>query len=450
MKISKVAVKFSIVVSLLLLLIIFFLSSLVLKQKEKSFIMEMELRTRFFGRAVQEAIFPKKDLFQVHFAVNEIMREKGIIYACAWDESGKFISHSISERLNKFAQTAVGKNAVVSKEFLIQEYEEEGESFYDFAFPLQIGDKIIGGIRIGFSKQSMAQALAEVRFQILKIAVFVLALGILVTMLVIGFMVRPINYLAAAAKEIGAGNLKIHVNEKGKDEIGELSRTFNQMVKGLNEREFLRETFGKYVNPEVARLALENKLKFGGERKNVSILISDIRDFTSLSEEVPAEKLIKMLNEYFDKMVAVITERGGSIDKYMGDAILSVFGAPLPLENHPLNAVLSAWEMKTALEKFNLEHDIKFRMGIAVHTGEAIVGNIGSHKKMEYTCIGDPVNTVSRIESLNKEFKTEILLSEDTYSFVSERIIVREISNVKIRGKKKEINIYELKGIKEI
>jgi len=447
MRISKVALKFSLIVIILLLISIFSLAGLVMRQRENSFIREMEVKAKFFARSAREAMFPKRDLFQIHFALTEILKEKGILYASVFDENGKFIDHSQRKLVGFSEKTAVAGKSVQTEKILIQKYKQQGQGFYDVTVPIFIGSKKIGGVRVGFSDKSIKDALAKVKNKIFGISLSILAVAVFVTFVSVGFMVKPINELAKDAAEIGKGNLNIEVKEAGKDEIGDLSRTFKQMIKGLKEREFLRDTFGKYVNPEVARLALGGKLRLGGEKKNVTILLSDIRSFTSMSEKLPPENLVKLLNEFFDVMVEAIVSFGGNIDKYIGDAILSTFGAPLDLPQHPLQACKAAVEMQKRLKNFNKNHSLNMRNGIAIHTGEVIAGNIGSSKKMEYTSIGDTVNTAARIEPLNKKYGTDIIISETTYQLVSEKVEAKFLGEETLRGKKEPLKIYHLLAV---
>jgi len=448
MRISKIALKFSFVVILLLLSAIFILSTLIVKLRTNSFIREMEVKAKFFARSTREAIFPKKDMFQLHFALTEILKEKGIIYASIFNDNGKVIDHSNRNLIGYSEKTPWALKGVRAKKVLTQIYRKGKEKFYDIAIPIFIGNKKIGGVRIGFSQSSVEEALKSVRYKIFTIAIVIIIIGVVVTFIVVGFMVKPINSLAYAARKIGEGNLDVKVKESGNDEIGELSRTFNDMVKGLAEREFLRDTFGKYVNPEVANRALRGELKLGGEKRIVTMLLSDIRGFTSKSESMEPEELVKLLNNFFNLMVEEITKNKGNIDKYIGDAIMAEFGAPLDMEDHAFKAVISALGMRKKLKIFNEKFNLNWQIGIGIHTGEVISGNIGSDKKMEYTCIGDTVNVSARIEPLNKKYKTDILISEETYNFVKDRVEVELMGEEVLRGKTESLKIYYLKGIR--
>ena len=207
---------------------------------------------------------------------------------------------------------------------------------------------------------------------------------------------------------------------------------------------------GKYISQDVMQNVVKNidDLKLGGKRSVVTILFSDIRGFTSLSEKMEAVDVSKLLNDYFSEMEPIITKYNGVINKFIGDAVMAVFGDPIEDENHPQNAVKCAYEMLLKLEylreKWVQEGKPKIEIGIGINTGEDFVVNIGTESRMEYTVIGDSVNLASRIESFNKEYKTNLLVSSSTYSYISSIAEVREIRDVQIRGKTQKTNIYEV------
>jgi adenylate cyclase len=224
------------------------------------------------------------------------------------------------------------------------------------------------------------------------------------------------------------------------------------MIKGLKDRDFIKDTFGRYVSKQVAEAILNGRLELGGERKRATVLISDIRNFTAISEKFPPEEVVDFLNEYFSEMVSVVIKYEGTLDKFIGDALLAVFGAPIAHPDDAKRAVFAALEMQEKLKEFNKKRVKKgkneIRIGIAVHTGNLVAGNIGSEVRMEYTVIGDTVNLTSRLEPLNKQFGTQILISESTYSEVKDDIEVREIPAVELRGKEEKVKIYDVLGKK--
>lgn len=443
-KVSKIAIKFSGIVSALILIIMLMMASLILKQTKDSLIKEMQIRAEFFARDVRESLFPKPDAFNLYFAAQEMAKEKAILYAMVLGSDGKILAHNdkikIGEKLSdRFWDILKYNNQTIVS-------EEEG--FYDIGVPIIVGETKVGAIRIGFSQQSIKNALTEMKNKIVLITVSVLFISIFVTIIVVAVMVKPINTLAALAKKIGEGDLNYQIKIKSKDEIGDLGNNFNEMIKGLREKKFIRDTFGRYVSSSVAEAILSGRLKLGGERKKATVLFSDIRDFTSMSEKLPPEDIVVFLNEYFTEMVSIITKYEGVLDKFIGDAILAVFGAPISRHGDAHRAVFAALEMHQRLKIFNEKRSKagknNINIGIGINTGELVAGNIGSEVRMEYTVIGDTVNLSERIEELNKEFGTKILISEDTYNEIKDEVEVREIQSVSIRGKEQKITVYEV------
>ena len=215
-------------------------------------------------------------------------------------------------------------------------------------------------------------------------------------------------------------------------------------------KEKVESAMGKYMSEDVMKSVVQNidNLGLGGKKAVVTVLFSDIRGFTSMSEKMSAQEVSQLLNEYFSEMEPIVTKYNGIINKFIGDAVMAVFGEPIQDENHPLNAVRCGYEMLLKVQEMNRRHQEEnkqvFQIGIGVNTGEVFVGNIGSEKRMEYTVIGDTVNLASRLESYNKIYGTHMLISESTYSASVDSLTVNKISGVEIRGKADKIDIYEV------
>lgn len=215
-------------------------------------------------------------------------------------------------------------------------------------------------------------------------------------------------------------------------------------------KEKIKNAMGKYLSQDIMKNVVQNidDIKLGGKKANLTVLFSDIRGFTSMSENMTAEEVSLILNEYFSEMEPIISKYNGVINKFIGDAVMAIFGEPIQDINHAQNAVKCAFEMLKKVEqlrnKWLSEGKPKIEIGVGINTGEAFVGNIGSEKRLEYTVIGDTVNLASRIEGYNKVYKTNLLISSSTYSNVSDIVDVIKIADVVIRGKSKKMDIYEV------
>jgi adenylate cyclase len=225
----------------------------------------------------------------------------------------------------------------------------------------------------------------------------------------------------------------------------------------LEERKhtnFLKNAFGKYINKELLSQIIkkENELRLGGTKRTITIFFSDIRGFTSLCEKLDPDKLAHLLNTYLTKMTKIILENKGTLDKFIGDAIMAFWNAPLIEKRHAILACKTAKEQIAELKilqgKLKKQKLPELSIGIGIHTGEAIIGNMGSEERFDYTAIGDSVNISSRLEDLTKLYKLNIILSEDTYNLVKKEFQCRKVDIVKLKGKKIPINIYELSSYK--
>ncbi|MEH2408726.1 GAF domain-containing protein [Nostoc sp.] len=225
------------------------------------------------------------------------------------------------------------------------------------------------------------------------------------------------------------------------------------VLEDISQEKRMKTTMSRYLTPHVAEqvMALGEDALMVGERKEVTILFSDIRGYTTLTENLGAAEVVSLLNQYFETMVEAVFNYEGTLDKFIGDALMAVFGAPLPLtENHAWRAVQSALDMRRRLEEFNQRRIIQaqpqIRIGIGISSGDVVSGNIGSRKRMDYTVIGDSVNLSSRLEAVTKDYGCDILLSELTYELCSDRIWVRQLDKIRVKGKHQAVNIYELIG----
>ncbi len=294
-------------------------------------------------------------------------------------------------------------------------------------------------------------------------------LGVVMVLVFAGYLTNPLTRVVLAMEKIISTNdMSSRVEVEYNDETGKLAHTFNIMV-GALERAYkqikrkafeavvaqkrehkVRTMFQKFVPADVIEQFFANPEKMlVGENRVISILFSDIRSFTSISEQMMPDDLVNSLNRYFTVMVDIIADRGGTIDKYIGDAIMAFFGAPARHKDDALNSVLAGIEMNEALVEFNANQrkldKPEFRIGVGINYGVVTVGNIGTEKKMDYTIIGDMVNLGSRLEGLTKKYKQPLLISESLHQKVHEQIPCRLIDTVAVKGRAKGVKIYSAK-----
>jgi sigma-B regulation protein RsbU (phosphoserine phosphatase) len=288
-------------------------------------------------------------------------------------------------------------------------------------------------------------------------AVAVLSLIILAAVIIVisRGITRPLRHLARKTADIARGDFTAKVPETGAREIADLAGSFNRMGRELidymEKRDFIRDTFGRYVTPEVVKILLESKeaLEMGGETREVSLLISDLRGFTALTSDMAPEDVIPFLNRYLGKMIEILVDYRAVIDEILGDGILAFFGAPEPLEDHPRRAVACALAMQEAMGDLNrlnqadgLPH---LEMGIAVNTGTVVVGNIGSERRSKYSVVGSHVNFASRIESF--ALGGQVLISATTYERVKELVEVGDLLQAEMKGIPGKATLYEVRAI---
>ncbi len=263
-------------------------------------------------------------------------------------------------------------------------------------------------------------------------------------------LTSPLETLAELTNQVAKGNFTARSDVRSRDEVGQLGEAFNHMIEGLVERDKVKNMFSKFHGSSVTEDLLKGNLELGGSNKLVTVFFSDIRGFTKFSEGHSPEQVVEMLNEYFQIMVGIINKHGGIVDKFIGDAIMAVWGAPNASERDTQNAVKASIEMRIALNLLNelraTRNQVPIRIGMGLHRGQAISGTIGSSERMEYTVIGDTVNQSSRIEAATKSFGTDLLLSEDMATFVGEEFLLEQAGTVEVKGKEVPLKLFKVRG----
>ena len=276
------------------------------------------------------------------------------------------------------------------------------------------------------------------------------ALAILVIYYYSKSLSGPIRKLVGATRDIEEGRYDLGLRPKSQDEIGVLTRAFVNMGMGLEEKERIKDAFGRFVNKDMAEMAEKGEIQLGGEIKPATIFFSDIRSFTAISEQLTPGEVVTFLNEYMTLMVECVNQTQGVVDKYIGDAIMAVWGTPISKGNDAENAINGALMMRTALRKFNQDRGGErkpiIKIGCGLNSGDVLAGQIGSNDRMEYTVIGDAVNLASRIEALNKPMGSDILISQGTADQVEGIYDLVPMNKIKVKGKSEPQQIYAVLG----
>ncbi|MDP7422062.1 MAG: adenylate/guanylate cyclase domain-containing protein [bacterium] len=295
-------------------------------------------------------------------------------------------------------------------------------------------------------------ALMPLAFSALAVVYFIIIALIMSHSLRQG-IIRPQELLIRRMAGVKDGNYDLKTTVFTNDEIGQLKSSFNEMLAGLRHREFIKDTFGKFMSIEVSRQILEEgKINLGGEEVEATVLFSDIRNFTPMSESMSPDEVVSFLNEYFAHTVKPILDERGVVNKYIGDCIMALFGVPEKIDDHADRALQAALRMRSALKEYNESRQEQqqqpVKIGIGIHSGLLVAGNIGAPERIEYTVIGDTVNVASRIESQTKDLAATILISQAVYDRLSgelsSRLEFERCPQITVKGKSEPLDLYKV------
>lgn len=321
------------------------------------------------------------------------------------------------------------------------------------------GAAVKTSVGVTLISQTSEEAILEVSREVRRRAIFVagsaISLAIFFIFLFSMTLTGPIERLADLIKLVSMGNFDVHARSvvKSKDEVGDLAIAFDEMTEGLKERDKVKNLFSKFHGSSVTEDLINKDIGLGGQKKDVVVFFSDIRGFTAFSESRNPEEVVAMLNEYFGVMVSIINKYGGVVDKFIGDAIMAVWGAPKETEYDAMNAVRACLEMRKGLEELNKKRiergDPPIAIGMGLHAGFAISGTIGSDERMEYTIIGNTVNTASRIEASTKAFGADLLITDEVLEKVGDNYNVHYVGAAEVKGRTDAIKMYKVRGYKD-
>jgi adenylate cyclase len=381
------------------------------------------------------------DLARLQTLTDQI-RSDDMAYTALVDREGTIV---LSDPL-----ALIGEETPVSVHSRVEETTWRGDAVWVISTPLERGSVPTDTLQIALRRTRVEAFLDESRNLFRLTGLIAVLAGVLLAQAIGGAVTAPVRHLAAGARRVGQGDLSVQFEADSNDELSILANAYNQMVAGLQEREWLRDMFGRFVSREVAEALRSGQVRLEGENRVVSVLFCDIRGFTTRSERHTPEEMVTLLNEYLPIVVEAAQRHQGTVNKFGGDSTLIIYGAPRRLQESAYQAVLTALEVRANLEGLNARlaarGEAPIRIGVGINTGVALAGAVGSEERQEYTVIGDTVNLASRIEALNKQYPDyDVLISGETYRALGTRRAEFEtvdLGEIEIRGKAQPVHVW--------
>jgi adenylate cyclase len=382
--------------------------------------------------------------------IGEIARDPDVVYVAVTDASDRTIAHSdltlLDRSLGRPTAASLGGGAV-----LVQVLpQRDGSEVIDISLPLMFRQIRVGTVYIGFSRASIVQSVAQARTRSVVITLLMLTVSAGGAAALAAALARPIERLMRATRAVGEGDLSVVLPVTSRDELGALTGAFNDMTRSLREKEMLKRAFSRYVAREVVDEILKHpeEISLTGERRDVTVLFCDIRGFTPTAETLRPEDVVELLNQFYELMIEATFKHDGTVDKFLGDGVMAVFGAPLGRSDHARMAARTALAMQAGIRELSTRRVVAGKpplaIGIGLNAGEVVAGTVGTDARMEYTVVGDSVNLAARLES--SAAAGQILVSAETYARL-DGAVGRWLGRFAVKGKDKEIEVWELLGL---
>ena len=446
-------VKLSLLITALVVLTVALVGLFLLRQQQRSLTAEMTKRgltmAENFAASAKTPLLTNDDL-TLGVLVTDAMKDPDVAYVIVADHDGKVLAHSDPRAVKGTVERPKGLEPLQDR-LLVQNYKTPQGRIIDFAVPLVYSGVPVGALYLGFSEEAINAALASARNQALLITLLMVLAGLGGAIGLAALLSRPIFRLVRATGAVAEGNFNISLPVASRDELGVLTDSFNRMARSLREKEMIKRAFTRYVAREVVEEILKDPehLVLSGERRQVTVLFCDVRGFTPLSERLSPEEVVLLLNDFYNLMIETTFKYDGTLDKFLGDAVMAVFGAPMAHPDHSARAIRTALAMQEGIGGLN-ERRVRdgkeaISVGIGVSAGEAVAGTVGTEDRMEYTVIGDSVNLAARLESNAKP--GQILISHRTYERVRDLVEVRPLGRIRVKGKEEEVEVYEVLGL---
>lgn len=388
-------------------------------------------------------------------ATEQAWRQSAIMHSRLF--GGKVIDEGTIEPLRSICRLLTFSKASDSR-FWHRLCGPEGTDFnYDIGLPqfvqvnapITLNGQIVAILMLNKFANPVAEAVRAKTLKLIGLTLGIIVIGLILFGYTSARMLRPLKNLTTAAGEVAQGNLEVAIPPvRRRDEVGRLTTTFGTMLDGLRQRDYIRDAFGRYLSKEIVEelLGSLDGLKLGGEMREITILVSDLRGFTSMASRLSPHNVIDILNRYLGRMVDILMTHRGTVDEFQGDGILAFFGAPIAADDDQERAVACAIEMQTALVEINEEQRRRglpeLRMGISINTGDVIVGNIGSEKRSKYGAVGSTINEAYRIESYT--VGGQILISPSVQERIAGLVQIQSTQEVQFKGLQEPVTLYSV------
>ncbi len=448
--------QLAITTTVLLAIVILFLSMAQLdRQKTDLYEQTTKIGTVSLNYFTNNARIPliNNNILQLNILLNEATSVEGILYAFIVDNDNKIIAHTDPSKIDK-THTPIANQRMLEKKGDISSFNYTSDTntqILNISRAIIFKNKALGNVHVGISIDFIETVIQKRRSSIIIMAALIISLGIIIAALLGWQFSRPISRLVSATKKIAEGNYRHKVYLTRNDELGDLASSFNNMSEELWLKGLMENSFGKYVGDDVLKMITDNPNEswLRGKSSQVAVIFTDIRGFTSHCENTDAEEVVEQLNQCFSIISEVIVSHGGYVDKFIGDAVLGVFGVPVYHEDYIERAVKASMCIQKELYKAyhaTKTNPLLIRNGIGLNAGIAVSGNIGSQVKMEYTVIGDAVNVASRLNSLAGD--GEVIISAGINEQLNENLKTEALPPCKLKGKTELVETFKVLSMK--
>jgi adenylate cyclase len=446
--------KLSVLITILVIVTVLLVAVFLLRQEQATLTAQITKRgltiAQNLAASARNPVLTGDEL-TLSLLVKDAMDDPDVAYVVIADNQSRIVAHGDLGLVGRPLQRPAALRPLGDR-MLIQTYSDPGlGKLIDFAMPLSFSKVRVGALYLGFSQKSIDDTLARARNQTLLISAVMVLIGIGGAVALATLLSRPILRLVDGTRAIAAGDFQVDLAVPSRDEIGVLTESFNRMARSLREKEMIKRAFSRYVAREVVDEILKDPehLVLKGERCEVTVLFCDMRGFTALAEQLTPEEVVHLLNQFYTLMIETTFKHDGTLDKFLGDGVMAIFGAPIPHPDHSFQAIRAGLAMQAGVAELARrrarEGKEPIAIGVGISAGEVVAGTVGTEERMEYTVVGNSVNLAARLEA--EAGPGQILISERAYARVHGRVHVRSLGALRVRGKEAPVEAYEVAGL---